>query len=79
MELKRNDLDHLHDVVYDCTGLDESDDKLIERFNLLPENLKNTAYQWGFNDTVFRDELILHLEKTIVTNNEGSKTKKHAT
>ena len=79
MELKRNDLDHLHDVVYDCTGLDESDDKLIERFNLLPENLKNTADQWGFNDTVFRDELILHLEKTIVTNNEGSKTKKHAT
>ena len=63
MQLKRNDLNSIHDVVYDVTGASETDERLIARFEALPDHIKSIAEEWGANDTVFCDELQKHLEK----------------
>lgn len=66
MALTRNDLDHLHDTVYDALGLDESDEKLTERFNALPTTLKTEAEKWGCNDTDFG----IHFYEHLITKND---------
>ncbi len=61
MKFTRNDLDHLHDTVLDAIGQNEPDEKLIERFNALPENIKAVAEQWGCNDTDFGSQFYQYL------------------
>ena len=63
MQLTRNDLNAIHDVVYDVTGSSETDEQLIARFEALPEHIKSIAEKWGANDTVFGGELQQYLEK----------------
>lgn len=70
MELTRNGLNAIHDVVYDVTGVSETDEQLIARFEALPSELKSIAEKWGANDTVFGDELQRYLEKTNVPKND---------
>jgi hypothetical protein len=61
MEFTRKDLNYLHDTVYDAVGIEEPDERLIERFNNLPESVKSIAVQKGFDDTEFEIQFYQHL------------------
>lgn len=50
------ELTHLHDIIFDITGNDLSVEQLVDKFLELPEKVKQIAFNWGGNDTVFRDE-----------------------
>jgi len=52
----KNDWAHLHDIVYDTTDKKSTREELENIFNSLPHDLRHLAYQWGMNDTVFRDK-----------------------
>jgi len=52
----KNDWDHLHDVVFDVTWKKSTREELEKVFDSLPIDLKHLAYQWGMNDTVFREK-----------------------
>lgn len=49
-----------HDAVMDATGKSHGQKKLQQLFDELPEDIKFTAFQWGMNDTVFGDEVVVH-------------------
>ena len=55
--LTENDYDHLHDVIYEAYGYKPSDDDIVEYWESLPYCIKEIAYEWGCNDTIFRDEM----------------------
>ena len=57
----KNDWDHLHDCWFTVYESKPSRDELEEMFKSLPESLQALAYEWGCNDTVFREKLIEHL------------------
>lgn len=57
------DWKHFHDVVFHATGESLSQDKLVEVYNTLPDNLKLMAEDYGMSDTVFRDNSIVWLMK----------------
>ena len=59
----KNDWAHLHDVVLETMDKSLSKEELIIIFNNLPSDLQHMAYEWGMNDTVFRDLTYEHLEK----------------
>ncbi len=52
-----NGLDCFHDVIFDSTGEDLTQEELILKFSELPNEIKIIAIKWGMNDTVFRDEV----------------------
>ena len=58
----KNEWDHFHDVVFDSTGKNKCREELLEIFQSLPINLKNDAYTYGMNDTVFRDNVYEYLK-----------------
>lgn len=55
-------LDRFHDAIYDSTNIDLPKDSLIVAFNHLPSNIKNIGGEWGYNDTVFGDEVYKFFE-----------------
>jgi hypothetical protein len=59
----QNEWNHLHDVVLDSTGKSKTREELLILFQSLPIDIKNDAYNYGMNDTVFRDEVFKYLEK----------------
>lgn len=59
----KNDWDHLHDVVYDVTWKKSTREELEKVFDSLPIDLKHLAYQWGMNDTVFREKAHSYLRE----------------
>ena len=62
----KNDWDHLHDAVLESTGENKNMEELNKIFDSLPSDLKNLAYKFGMNDTVFRDNVIeYYLKKQI--------------
>ena len=63
VELEREDFDAMHDVIFDVKGYQPTDAQIQETWNLLPEDIKGIAIQWGCNDTVFGDRMHVWLEK----------------
>jgi len=51
---------HLDDL-----EINQDSEKMFELFNELPDNIQGIAVQWGFNDTVFRDEAFVILVKKL--------------
>jgi hypothetical protein len=64
-KLSQHGFDALHDIVYDITGLNLSNDKLIPYYRQLPEEIKADARRWGLNDTVVRGNIYSFLSKQI--------------
>lgn len=62
-EINENDWDHLHDVVYNVTGKKSNREELVIIFESLSDKLKFMAYDYGMNDTVFRDKVFEYLQE----------------
>ena len=58
-KLNKNDWDHMHDCIlnatWETTKTKSTREELIDIFNKLPEDLKQEAYEWGMNDTLWRE------------------------
>lgn len=67
-DFDKNDWAHLHDVVYNVTGKKSTREELEKVFDSLPSHLKHLAYEWGMNDTVFRDDTYDFLKEIEDTN-----------
>lgn len=65
IELEREDLDALHDVILEALDYsgDLTDEVILTYWNMLPEHLKADAERWGMNDTVVRDNIYVWLQK----------------
>lgn len=63
VELEREDLNALHDVIFSVKGYKPTDEEIQKIWDSLPEYLQGEAIQWGCNDTVFRDNLYEWLEE----------------
>ena len=61
-EFDKNDWDHMHDCVLDATWdtvkKKSTREELIEIFNTLPTHLQAEAYEFGMNDTLWREDFI---------------------
>lgn len=55
----------MHDIIYDITGNDLQAEQLVIEFLKLPENVRQIAYKWSANDTVFRDEAYDYIENNV--------------
>lgn len=56
--LTRRELDTIHDVMYDIFDKDFDNNTLLSIWSKhVPEQIKNTAKQWGADDSVVRDDL----------------------
>lgn len=51
-----NDLNHMHDRIFDLTNQSYTRDELINIYEKLPLNLKHEATEWGMSDTLWRDK-----------------------
>ena len=64
MELKRHDLDSLHDTIFEALGIESKSDKeILEYWNKLPRNIQLDAEKWGLSDTVVRDDIYVWLQE----------------
>ena len=66
-QFDENDWNHMHDCVLDLTWkttkLNLTKDEMLNLFNSLPEYLKQDAYEYGMNDTVWRDSFCYWYKK----------------
>jgi len=65
VELEKEDFYVLHDIVFEVTGYEYTNEELQTVWDNLPEHIQATAIQWGTNDTVFRDNMYEHLENKL--------------
>ena len=56
---------YMHDIILDLTGKSVDDTECEKVFYDLPEGIKSTAFEWGMNDTVFRDNAFVHLRDVV--------------
>lgn len=54
---KSENLDRFHDAIYDSTNIDLPNESLVIAFNYLPTRIKSIGEEWGYDDTVFDDEV----------------------
>lgn len=63
IELEEEDYPSLHDVVYNLTDLELTNDELLKIWNILPEDIQLDAAKWGMSDTESREQIYGFLEK----------------
>lgn len=64
VKLEQDDLDTLHDVIFNALGLENlSNDKIMEFWIKFPEDIKLDAIKWGVSDTPTRDKMYVWLQK----------------
>jgi len=66
--LEQDDLDAIHDVIFDITESQPDDDEIMIWWNRLTHGTKMIAVQWGAGDTVFRDEMYREMKEYIQKN-----------
>jgi len=57
IQFDRDDLDTLHDVIFNSLKKDLIDEQVIEYWNKLPEDITLDAVKWGVDDTPTRDNM----------------------
>lgn len=66
VEFEQEDLDSLHDVILEALNIEDLDnEKIIEYWNMFPENIKLDAIKWGMRDTPTRDNMYDWLQKNV--------------
>lgn len=55
----RNDWNHLHDCWVHVKDTKPTQEQLEQLFQELPRDLQFLADEWGMNDTVFREKVIV--------------------
>lgn len=67
IELERDDLNTLHDVIIEALDLlwDKgiSDEEIIQYWNKLPNDIKLDALKWGVSDTPTKDAIYVWLQE----------------
>lgn len=63
IELEKEDYDAMHDVIFEVFGSKPTNEEIKGFWDMLPEEIKGTAIQWGCSDTVFRDDMYVWLQK----------------
>lgn len=58
----KNKLNRFHDAILDSTTFHLSTANLVKAFKYLPEEIKEIAESWGYNDTLFGDKVYLFFE-----------------
>ena len=56
------ELGRFHDVLLEVFDKSFTDAQLEKLFHLLPEHIKQIAYEWGGGDTVFGDESYVYIK-----------------
>ena len=69
VELEQEDLDHMHDVIYEVIDREPTNEEILRVWENLPEGIRETAIQWGTSDTVFRDNMYEWLSENLRTVN----------
>ncbi len=57
-DLTEHDWNHMHDCIFHVTKNSTSKDDMIKIFNEMPGDMKFDAFEWGMNDTLWRDNFI---------------------
>jgi hypothetical protein len=56
--LEQDDIDCLHDVIKEALNFEDlSNERVLEYWNKLPDDLKDEAIHWGLDDTVVGDNI----------------------
>jgi hypothetical protein len=57
--LEQEDIDDLRDTIFNAIGTTENltNEKVLEVWNKLPDDIKENAIHWGLNDTVVGDKI----------------------
>lgn len=63
VELKKEDFDAMHDVIFEVMGTEPSNMDIQILWDIMPEHIKGTALAWGCSDSVFLDNMYKWLEK----------------
>lgn len=63
MKLTREQYDEIGKFYLDDFPVSSNQDIMFELFNNLPNHIQSVAIAWGFNDTVFRDNVFEFLCK----------------
>jgi hypothetical protein len=63
VELEKGDFNAMHDVIFEVKGFKPTNEQIQEIWDSLPEHIKGVALEWGCDDTVFRDNMYVWLEK----------------
>lgn len=63
VELEQEDFDAMHDVIFEVMGTEPNNEEIKAFWDIMPEDIKGTAIQWGCSDSVFRDNMYEWLEK----------------
>ena len=63
IELEQHDYDAMHDVIFSVVGAEPTNEEIKAFWDMMPDDIKGTAIQWGCDDSVFRDNMYEWLEK----------------
>ena len=63
--LTLDDLDTLHDTVYDATNISCSNKQLTNIYNQLPPHIQYSVLEYGMNDTPTRDDIHRFISKNL--------------
>jgi hypothetical protein len=69
IELEKEDLDHMHDVIYEVIDREPTEQEIRRVWEELPDQIKGIATRWGTSDTVFRDNMYEWLSENLRTVN----------
>jgi hypothetical protein len=61
--LERRDFETLNEIVNEIIGSTINDNQLQALWDMMPNDVKGTAIQWGMDDTVARDNIYEFLQK----------------
>ena len=69
VEFDQNDLNTLHDVIFNALNeWDLTNEQIMEYWNMFPEDIKLDALKWGVGDTPTRDKMHEWLKKNVTIN-----------
>ncbi|MGF2716444.1 hypothetical protein ACQUY5_30245 [Bacillus cereus] len=55
--LEENDINHIHDYIYEATKLSQTSSQTRELVQMFPTELMKSAKEWGWNDSVVGDKV----------------------
>lgn len=56
---------YFHDCYLGVTGVSISKEVMDKWYNTIPQDIKNYANEWGWNDTLIREHLMIFIENIL--------------
>ena len=57
VEFDKNDFNVLHDIILNALNKNLNNEKIIEYWDNIPEDIKLDVLRWGLNDTLIKDKI----------------------